>query len=300
MSARDEYRSPMFWVAVITAILTAGGVLIALLAFMGLGASGPPSLAAATPSAASSKAPTPHVPPSVTATDPGPIRFYDPSLEPSDVYPNVLAPPDTPLDVALTGITASGSTLRAIQVTLSGTGVSRVQLTIKDPSGEVLMTTSEFVTTPPSMELVYEIESELVGFFTVDVHDVVSGLTSSANLSLEENSLPADAGGVPIGATPHFMVNSPVGSACDEDGALIPIMVDQVDDPAAILEVVAPAGVVDELGAGSKDYSGVIDNWGHGYFAVVVHAESCTGRSLPGFTARIQGKDAYVEFPVPN
>lgn len=239
--------------------------------------------------------------PDRVAGDPGTIWFYDAGIEPNSVYPDVLRPSDQSPRLVLSGITNSGSDKRAVQVTFLTEGISKVQLTIRDPGGREILVSSEFVTVLSEMELVYEINVDTEGEFTFIVEDTMTGLSGQADIYLEYEEFSEYAEGVPVGSQPDLRVGAPSGRACDEKGALIPIIASQVDtNQYWILTAYSPDGIELGLGTNFHDYSGVIDDWGSGYYGIVVKAESCIGQSIEGFTAAIKGSDSMISFSVPN
>lgn len=232
--------------------------------------------------------------------DPGKIRFYDAEIDPNSVYPSAFRVLDKPPRVTLIQTSQYGQRHRAVEVTMTGLGISRAQITIKDPADKVILVSAEFVTVQPQMSLVFEIPSDERGDFTFVVHDTQTGLSSQSSIFLTEVELSPKATGVPIGNSPDLRIGTPTGRACDKQGAVVPIIGKQIRMEKTLLEARAPKWVKMALGTGAKDYSGVRDDWGNGYYAIIVKAEKCTGQSIPDFSAHIEGSDTFINFSVPN
>lgn len=247
------------------------------------------------PSPTQSRQPSSEEPP-----DPGKVRFYDAEIDPNSVYPSAFRILDKPPRVTLGRISQYGQRYRAVEVSLTNLGISRAQITIRDPANKVILVSAEFVTVQPQMSLIFEIPSSERGDFTFVARDTQTGLSSQSSIFLADEELSPKATGVPIGNSPNLQIGTPTGRACDKEGAVVPIIGKQIRMERSLLEARAPKWVKMDLGSWTKDYSGVRDDWGNGYYAVIVKTQKCTGRSIPDFSAHIEDSDTFINFSVPN
>lgn len=228
-----------------------------------------------------------------SATSPGEVRFYNPEIDETVIYPSAFRLNDSPPELEAEPV--SGNQVRGIRLKISNLGVSRMQVSIFDPNGYLLMVSAEFVSTPPEMTIVYAIDLHIAGEYLASVHDVRAGYVVEASATLDEGPS-ADA--ALIGNQPNLTVGAVTGRACDPEGALVPIIASQVkrDDS---LSANIPSTLTNSSLHSYAEYFGVIDAFGDAYFPVVVHAEHCTGTLTTGIVVSIADR-ARIEIQVPN